>query len=270
MIRAALLVVSVALAAAACSNHDARPVQVAVVPGELYLDSLPVVTVGGVNGAEGFGEVVGVDRLSDGGFVVGDRAERRLRLYDPAGMLVRTVGDEGRNSKKFVQLDWAGVLPGDTLIAFDWSDWKFSLFTRDGAFVRSFRLERSDIVRWPQPLAVLGDGSVLLDGSARPAPPTRRVAAGVYVESTVVARVRTADGVVDSIASYPSRRVYRGDGGRFQCPHISRATTRWSSTTGSACGFVHSPTGRRPDTGSSSTHPAWSQTGRRCRHASTS
>lgn len=215
MIRAALLGVSVALAAAACSKDEPRPVQVTVAPGELYLDSLPLVTVGGSNGAERFGEVVGVGRLSDGGFVVGDGAEQRLRLYDSAGTLVRTVGGDGGDSEGFVQLRWAGVLPGDTLIAFDWRGWKFSLFTREGAFVRSFRLERSEIVRLPRPVAVLEDGSVLLDGSAMPAAPTRRVAAGVYMESTVVARVRTADGDVDSIASYPSRRVYRGDGGSF-------------------------------------------------------
>ncbi|HEU6451837.1 MAG TPA: hypothetical protein VFT57_10480 [Gemmatimonadaceae bacterium] len=189
--------------------------QVVGAPGELYLDSLPLMTVGGSNGAERFGGVVGVGRLSDGGFVVGDGAEQRLRLYDSDGVLVRTVGGERGDSEEFVQLRWAGVLPGDTLIAFDWRSRKFSLFTRDGAFVRSFRLERSDIVRLPLPVAVLEDGSVLLDGSAMPAPPTRRVAAGVYVESTVVARVRTADGSVDSIASYPSRRVYRGDGGSF-------------------------------------------------------
>ena len=215
MIRAALLGVSVALAAAACSNHDARPTQVAVAPGELYLDSLPLVTIGGAKAVAQFGEVVGVGRLSDGGFLVGDGAERRVRLYDSAGTLVRTVGGEGGGSEGFDRLDWVGVLPGDTLITFNMREGKFSLFTRDGAFVRSFGVERSDIVPWPRPVAVLEGGSVLLDGSALPVPPTRAMATGVYVESTVVARVRATDGVVDSIASYPSRRVYRTDRGRI-------------------------------------------------------
>lgn len=214
MLRAAVLGLTMTVVAA-CSDHDARPMQVAVAPGELYLDSLPLVTVGGANAAEQFGEVVGAGRLSDGGFVVGDGAEQRVRLYDSAGTLVRTLGGGSGGSDGFDRLDWVGVLPGDTLITFDMRDGEFSLFTRDGAFVRSFRVERSDIVAWPRPVAVLEGGSVLLDGSALPVPPTRAIATGEYVESTVVARVRTADGAVDSIASYPSRRVYRTDGGRL-------------------------------------------------------
>lgn len=206
MLRAAVLGLTMTAVAAACSDHDARPVRVAVAPGELYLDSLPLVTVGGAKAAEQFGEVVGVGRLSDGGFVVGDGAEQRVRLYDSAGALVRSVGGDGGGSKGFDRFDWVGVLPGDTLITFDMRNGTFTVFTRAGAFVRSFRVERSDIVPWPLPVAVLEDGSVLLDGSALPVRPTRDMATGVYMESTVVARVRTADGVVDSIASYPNRR----------------------------------------------------------------
>ena len=183
--------------------------------GEWRLDSVPLVVLGGAGASEEFGDVVGVARRSDGGFVVGDGHLQQLRVYDAHGRFVRAVGRKGRGPGELRQLHWAGVLPGDTLVAFDWSGWRFSLYGPDGAFVRAFRLERSDAVRWPLPAGVLADGTVLLVGRSMPAAPTRPIAAGTYTESTVVARVRTTDGAVDSLATLPMQHVYRGARGGF-------------------------------------------------------
>jgi hypothetical protein len=59
------------------------------------------------------------------------------RLYTREGKLLRVLGREGRGPGEFVNAVGIGFGGGDTLHVFDLSTGRRSLFTQDGAFVRS-------------------------------------------------------------------------------------------------------------------------------------
>lgn len=211
LVAPALLLLGAGLAA--CGG-DARRAAPAHDAAEWRVGDAPVAMLAGDGAAEDL-DVVGVGVLSDGGVVVGDGRRQQLRVHGPDGMLRRVVGRRGVAPGELAQLRWLGVLPGDTLVAFDARGWRLTLYTADGSFVRSVRIERRPFMGWPRPAGTFADGGVLVVGRSMPALPDGPRPPGVRIESTVVARVRTSDGMADSLATLPVERVYRGAHGGF-------------------------------------------------------
>lgn len=98
----------------------------------------PTVSIGAVDGAPEYlfrnaGHAV---RLAGGGFAVADFAGADVRVFDAEGRFVRTLGREGEGPGEFRRIWDLTVLPGDTVVAYDFSRQRMITYTADGDVVR--------------------------------------------------------------------------------------------------------------------------------------
>ena len=80
--------------------------------------------------------------LSDRRILVADFSTRDLRYFSPMGEHLKTVGGEGSGPGEFERLASVFVLPGDTVLAFDPSLARVTVFDESGDLVRVVTLER--------------------------------------------------------------------------------------------------------------------------------
>jgi hypothetical protein len=125
------------------------------------LSSEPIVSIGAVNGRAEylFAKVTGAVRLSDGRIAVADEGSASIRLYDPTGVHLRSVGAKGGGPGEFQSLTWLWKLPGDSLVAYDSRQLRTSAYDASGKLVRMVSLSiprRGHLVR-----GRFGDGTLL-------------------------------------------------------------------------------------------------------------
>lgn len=103
------------------------------------LDDEPMLVLGddGGNEATWFSDVGGTGLLSDGSVAVIDGGSRQVRLFAADGRHLWTAGGVGEGPGEFDTAWYLWVLPGDTLWVADLSPWRYHVFTREGAFVRT-------------------------------------------------------------------------------------------------------------------------------------
>jgi len=135
---------------------------------EWRLSPEPVVSIGAVD-AEPEYQLFGVralTRLGDGTIVLANAGSQEIRWYDRHGRFLRSAGSEGSGPGEFTALGWLGVLPGDSVVAFDGRLRRLSLFAPDGTFVRSSvpQAEGKPGLDYPVFLAAMADGSLLAFG----------------------------------------------------------------------------------------------------------
>lgn len=104
-------------------------------------------------------------RLPDGRVVVNDYTT--LKVFGPQGRVLRTIGRSGSGPGEFQQTRGVCRADGDTLIAFDFALRRASVFTTDGAFVRTVVTDSRPV---PLGSGCFGDGSVVMFANARPNP----------------------------------------------------------------------------------------------------
>ncbi|UCG86117.1 MAG: hypothetical protein JSW71_19775 [Gemmatimonadota bacterium] len=106
------------------------------------VDPDPALSIGAVAGdpAHELYRVTGAVRLSDGTIAVLSSGSHELRLYDPAGRHLRSVGGEGEGPGKFQSPLGLYSLAGDTVVVWDARQRRVSFFDRAGEYVRSFTL----------------------------------------------------------------------------------------------------------------------------------
>jgi hypothetical protein len=120
----------------------------------------------------------------DGSVVIGNSGTSQLRTYAPDGRLVSAVGGQGRGPGEFGGINWIAGLPGDSIIAFDLRNQRFSVWSPAGAFVRMFS---SQAPPGPvRPIGVFQDGSILIVREAGYDP---RAGAGVVRDSMTALRM---------------------------------------------------------------------------------
>ncbi len=129
---------------------------------------VPAMDLGSVDAAPDhqFHMVMGAATLSDGRIVVANAGTQELRWYGPDGTLMVTAGGEGEGPGEFTGLTSVGVLPGDSVVAYDGRLRRFSVFDPDGVFVRSAPLSGDDRpgMRFPVFMGMLDDGSFIMVG----------------------------------------------------------------------------------------------------------
>lgn len=105
----------------------------------LTLSDTPLVTIGGRDERLDYQTVYnsGALRLSDGQLVLADDATRELRFYDATGKHLRTAGGQGRGPGEFDRLRAIARLWADTVFAWDQNQSRWSLFSADGAHLRT-------------------------------------------------------------------------------------------------------------------------------------
>ena len=69
-----------------------------------------------------------------------DRVSAEIRIFDPDGRHVRSMGRRGEGPGEFRSAWKLWVLPGDTLWAGDYRPWRYNVFTRDGQWVRAVQM----------------------------------------------------------------------------------------------------------------------------------
>jgi len=88
-----------------------------------------------------FSRVLGVARLSDGSVAVADDYSMQVRIFDPSGAHVRTMGREGEGPGEFKRLWLMWRLPGDTLWVGDYRPWRYHVYSSDGEWIRTVTMD---------------------------------------------------------------------------------------------------------------------------------
>lgn len=127
----------------------------------------PVLAIGSLDDPDdALYRVSGVDRLSDGTWVVANRGLSEIRLFDGEGGFVGTIGGPGEGPGEFTSLSAVFVLPGDSLLAWDFQRRRATVFDREGRVARSFVPTTPDDGQPASPVARFRSGGLLLDGGS--------------------------------------------------------------------------------------------------------
>lgn len=134
------------------------------VDAEWKVSAEPTVDIGVVEGDPNYqlDRVGCAVRLQDGRVVVANSGSGELRFFDETGRHLFNVGRKGEGPGEFGFLGKTWRLAGDSIATFDMALNRVSVFTAEGDFVRSLRLEAKEGMGIPSPDAQLADGSLLV------------------------------------------------------------------------------------------------------------
>ncbi|HVT43401.1 MAG TPA: 6-bladed beta-propeller, partial [Thermoanaerobaculia bacterium] len=145
-------------------------------------------------------------RLSDGRVVIANGGTNELRFYDPEGRHLASIGRSGEGPGEFQDLQRVWILPGDSLLAYDFLPSRLSVFSPDGEFVRSQHYSSPDgrqiLIRGP-----LADGSIIAAGV--PIWSSPGAASGVVRDSVPYYRYDPLGTVPHTFGRFPSAEVFR-------------------------------------------------------------
>ena len=152
-------------------------------PAQWSVSTDPVVAIGSAAGdsAYQFDRVMGLVRLSDGRWVVGDMGSSQLRYYDAEGRHLKSAGRNGDGPGEFRQIMAVFRLRGDTLAGDD-SHNRLQLFDNAGNFVATMRQNDRRATQY-YPVAAQADGTII--ALAQPAFPQTLERAQPYLLSYV-------------------------------------------------------------------------------------
>lgn len=186
----------------------------------------PLVDIGVVAGAPEYRLFRAYDaaRLSDGRIVVANGGTNELRFYDPAGEFLLAAGRDGEGPGEFRDLQAVWRIGGDSLLAYDFGVQRLSVFTPDGTFARSFRVEsptgRQLFVRGP-----FGDRSLLVTKGPRLV--AAGAAPGMVRDSVGYFRYGPEGALIDTLGRFPFTEFYRlvlgSDDYRLTSPPFARS-----------------------------------------------
>jgi len=127
----------------------------------------PILSIGSLDGVDdALYRVTGVDRLSDGTWVIASRGLSEIRLFDEDGGFLRAIGGPGEGPGEFTGLADAFVLPDDSILAWDVSRRRATVFGPDDQIARDFTPAAPEGGSPASPVAILDDGTLLLDGGS--------------------------------------------------------------------------------------------------------
>jgi hypothetical protein len=106
-----------------------------------HLSEQPIVVIGDPEGGpehELF-RVAGAALLQNGSVVLANAGTHELRYFDLSGAHLGSAGRQGEGPGEFMSLSLVGPFAGDSLLVWDLSQRRFSVFGPKGPFVRSFQ-----------------------------------------------------------------------------------------------------------------------------------
>jgi hypothetical protein len=166
--------------------------------------------------------------LPDGGLAVANAGESEVLVFEASGQLVRRLGGSGDGPGEFRALRWVAVRPPDTMVAIDLGLRRVTLFEPGGAVARVVdaaggSADAAAIGEFaPQPIGMLGDGSVVMASyTSLPAEP------GLVRRHVELIRFRSDLAVHESLGSTPSDELHLLlEDGRLQVltPPFARST----------------------------------------------
>lgn len=129
----------------------------------------PVFRVGSLDGddAELFSGA-GTPRLrSDGVVVLADAGTAEVRAFGPDGDFRWSAGGRGEGPGEFQTLRWIGLLPGDSVMAFDFRSRRVTVIGPGGDLARTYSPETPEGTVTASPVTLLDGGRVLASGGVR-------------------------------------------------------------------------------------------------------
>jgi hypothetical protein len=149
-------------------------------------------------------------RLSDGRLVVANGGTNELRFYDAAGTYLSSTGREGSGPGEFQQLGWVRTFAGDSMMVYDFSLGRMSVFDAGGAFARSFKIAPLGEAGFVIGVDVFSDGLVL---AKSPLIFAGSIENGLNRRDEVF-HTHTANGaVLDSLGAFPGPDQFIQSGG---------------------------------------------------------
>ena len=113
----------------------------------------PEIVIGGNDAPASLGDsthlvwsVTDVAPLSDGRVAVLSSREKRVFLFEPSGEFARSIGREGRGPGEFGYPEHLQILPGDTLVVWDYMFGPVTYFNPAGEVLRSWRVDVGAVV----------------------------------------------------------------------------------------------------------------------------
>lgn len=180
--------------------------------------------------AYSFSGVAEVGVADDGTIVVSDRVAREVRIFDPDGVWVRTLGGPGEGPGEFATAPAVAGIAADTVFLFDRLSARITPWTLGGDYSSPITLNDEAVGR---PLVTIrqDDGTYLVQsrwtGGGLPQPHD----VDLVLDSVAIARA-TADGTLDdSLHVMPDRRmaeIVQAEGDRMRVaraepPYAARA-----------------------------------------------
>ncbi len=153
-----------------------------------------------------FSRLGNVARMSDGSIVAVDRGSAQIRVYDPDGRHLRTMGTQGEGPGEFENGPFQmWIAAGDTIWAGDYFPWRYTVFSAEGEFVRGVHLD-------PQFVPTSMGGGVLDNGYSVNSSEKRFRKADFSVADTMIVEAHAPDGqLIDTLARIPNGRWGQDD-----------------------------------------------------------
>jgi hypothetical protein len=203
---------------AAFSVRDSAGVQIAESTAPAWeegegwrLSAEPILQIGEAEGAPQYllSRVGSVTRRSDGSIVLANSGLQEIRTYGPDGAHLRSFGREGGGPGEFQRLGGIFLLPGDSVLAYDFTARRLSLFSPEGEFVRASTLqeEQSPNQGFPQVIHALSDGSAIvrLIGFDRSA----SASDGLTFQTQTFLRFSPTGELLDTVSVQPPLETYQ-------------------------------------------------------------
>lgn len=179
--------------------------------GNWTVDMEPSVVIGAQSGEpeELLYYVSGARRFRDGRIVVANAGTSELRFFDSQGRYLKSVGRQGEGPGEFREVSRIQVTHLDSLLVWDQSSRRISVFDEEGSFVRSFMTP--SFRDFPTtPVGVFSDGTIAFrtltvypEGDER---------TGVTRDPVHYVRVDSRGSILNEIGSFPGNEVYRPSG----------------------------------------------------------
>lgn len=181
-------------------------------PGKEWRLEGPTASIGSIDGPQEtqLHRVRAVNLLPDGRIAVANGGTSEIRLYDAAGLWIRSIGRAGDGPGEFRVITGLQVVPPDTLIVFENGEARVTVFVADGGLVSSRRITAPGE-------AVQGPEHRLRDGRWLNLNPSTEVQGYQKRRNSFVAWSDSAS-PIDTILSYDGQEylIYiRHQGGRY-------------------------------------------------------
>ena len=176
---------------------------VTTAPAQWTVSDSAVLSIGSAEeDSASLGRVAGAVRLTDGRLVIGDGQSGQLRFYGSDGTRLVTAGRKGKGPGEFG--DIAGLWRGgaDSIMAFDFTTRRLSVFDSSGKFVRHSDLTKAGFLN---PLGALRNGTLasILFPMEKPSETT-----GEYRQPLTMVLLAPDGALIDTMAVFQGSTVH--------------------------------------------------------------